>query len=50
MIKCEIPTTRLELDQMIAKDFNQSYYAFRILEHFERLAIIILLIGILFSV
>ena len=50
MIKCEIPTSKLELDQLIAKEFNQSYYTFCVLEHFERLAIIILLIGILFSI
>lgn len=50
MLKLDIPTSRLELDQLIAKDLNQSYYALKVMEHFERLAIIILLIGILFNV
>lgn len=49
MIKLDIPTSRRELDEMIARDLNQSWYALKVLEHFERLAIIILLIGILFT-
>ena len=50
MIKCEIPTSALELDRMISKEINSVFHTLKVLEHFERLAIIILLVGILFSV
>ena len=36
-----------ELDELIARDFNMTYYTLRVLEHFERLAIIFVLLGIL---
>lgn len=50
MKEIKIPTTMKELDELIAKDFNMTYYTLRILEHFERLAIIIVLLGILFRI
>lgn len=42
----KIPTTMKELDELIARDFNMTYYTLRLLEHFERLAIILMLLFI----
>lgn len=50
MKEIKIPTTMKELDELIARDFNMTYYTLRVLEHFERLAIIIVLLGILFRI
>lgn len=50
MKEIKIPTTMLELNQLMAQDYNSSYYALKLLSHFERLAIIIVLLGILFHI
>ena len=50
MIEVQIPTNKRELDEMIAKDMNQTWYAFKMMEHIERISILILLLGILLKV
>lgn len=50
MKQISIPTTMKELDELIARDFNMTYYTLRVLEHFERLAIIFVLLGILWKI
>jgi hypothetical protein len=50
MKEIKIPTTMLELNQLMAQDYNQSFYVLKIIEHFERLAIIVILLGILHGV
>ena len=49
MIKCEIPTSIADLDKLISKELNSVFNTLKVIEHFERLAIIILLMGILCS-
>lgn len=49
MKEVKIPTTMLELNQLMAQDYNQSYYCLKVIEHFERLGIIFILLAILYG-
>lgn len=50
MIEVQIPTNIKELDEIIAKELNETWYAFKIMEHVERISLLILVLGILFKV